>query len=163
MIDLHLKVKRLKVKPLQQTWASKCLLLRDQAKLFAKDVPLGPIFALQHPISSSTPSIFAGKACSYSEKSDKNNSTISIVYEPDVRWLLVRTGEPSAEHWQEERDWKLKVRSFSTSLFPGAAVTPPVLLPPEFILSFQPRVVDLPSLSSHSPLHTWNPAFSDCP
>lgn len=63
----------------------------------------GPIFPLQHPISSSTPSIFAGKACSYSDKSDKNNTTISIVYEPDVRWLLVRTGKPSAEQWQEER------------------------------------------------------------
>lgn len=100
--DLYLHVKRVKVKPLQQTWASKCLPLRDQAKLFTKNVPLGPIFALQHPISSSTPSIFAGKTCRYSDKSDNNNITVSIVYKPDVRWLLVRTGKPSAEHWQEE-------------------------------------------------------------
>lgn len=72
---------------------------------------------------------------------------ISIAYEPDVRWLLVRTGKPSAEHWQEERDCKLKLRSSSTSLFPGTAATPPVLLPPgEFILSLQPHIVDfLPS------------------
>lgn len=102
--NLHLKVKRLKVKPLQKTLASKCLLLRDQAKRFTKNVPLGPIFALQHPVSSSTPSIFAGKACSYSDKSGNNNTTISIVYESDVRWPLVRTGKPSAEEWLEERD-----------------------------------------------------------
>uniref|UniRef100_A0A674GHD4 Microfibril associated protein 5 n=1 Tax=Taeniopygia guttata TaxID=59729 RepID=A0A674GHD4_TAEGU len=129
---LYLKVKRVKMKPLQQIWASKCLLLRDQAKLFTEDVPLGPILALRHPISSSIPSIFAGKACSYSDKSDNNNTNtmISIAYEPDVRWLLVRTGKPSAEHWQEERDCKLKLRSSSTSLFPGTAAPPPVLLPP---------------------------------
>lgn len=63
---------------------------------------MGPNSALQHPISFRTPSIFAGKACSYSDKSD-NNFTINIVYEPDVGWLLVRSNEPSAELWEGER------------------------------------------------------------
>lgn len=48
-----------------------------------------------------------------------------------MRWLLVRTGKPSAKLWQEERDWKLKLRCFSTSLLPSAAVTPPALFPQE--------------------------------
>lgn len=63
---------------------------------------MGPNSALQHPTSFRTPSIFAGKARGYSDKSD-NNFMTSVVYEPDVGWLLVRSGEPSAELWEGER------------------------------------------------------------
>lgn len=144
--NLHLNLKRLKMKPLQQTLASKCLLLRDQEETLHKGCAMGHRSASWYPISSWTLSIFTGKACSYSDKWD-NNITISNVYEPDVGWLLVRSREPLAQLWQRERDWKLKLRYFRTFFFfPAAAVTPPVLLSPgEFILSSQPNIMELTS------------------
>lgn len=83
--------------------ASKRLLLWDQEEILHKGHAMGPISALQHPIICRTPSIFTRKACSYSDKSD-NNITISVLYDPDVGWQLVRSGEPSAELWEGERD-----------------------------------------------------------